>query len=363
MKKSPEPIILAIALGLLTLTAAGLAYFFPSIADITTVTTLEPSGHVPAPVKAGELQDQLKNLTTPALWNAPQPKDHRLFLSDGYLFYASLYPSGNYIQKDDGTARTPGGVLINWYKKYGLDFTDPNIDREDPDKDGFSNKTEFVNEAAKAETYDGANSTSPIDPQSHPTYLSRLRLEKFEVRPFHIQFVGVVKLNGENMFQIALADVPPSGQPKLKRTGDLLSYEGYKIGPYTEKIVEEEDPATHSKVMTDESTLELDKPEIDFKVLLPLRKVVDSPESTADFVMLMPSEIGKEIKVPRGKTFSLPFVPNSEYLVIDTKADGAVIRDTKSKTESKTDINVPKLDPAEWNDVPVPPSTDKTAAH
>jgi hypothetical protein len=357
MKKSPEPIILTVALALLALVAAGLAYTFPSIGDLTGVTTTTPSGHTPAPIKADDLQARLADLGTPALWKAPDD-NHRLFISDGFLFYASLYPNGNYIQKNDGTARTPGGVLISWYQKYGLNFQDPNIDREDPDGDGFSNKTEFVNEAAKADQYDGAKSTNPLDPQSHPAYLSRLRLEKFDVRPFHIQFVGVVKLNGENLFQIALADISASGQPALKRTGEPLGYEGYTVGPYVEKIVQQVDSGTHATETVDQSTLELDKPEIGFKIILPLRQVVYSPESTADFVMLMPSEKDKEIKVPRGKTFSLPFVPGSEYLVIEVKNEGATIRDTKTKQ----DISVPKLDPKEWEDVPLPGTSAESNA-
>jgi hypothetical protein len=63
------------------------------------------------------------------------------------------------------------------------------------------------------------------------------------------------------------------------------------------------------------------------------------------------------IKVPRGKTFTLPFVPGSEYLVIDIKDQGATIRDTKTKQ----DVTVPKLDPQEWNDVPVAPAAAPTA--
>jgi hypothetical protein len=235
MKTSPEPIILAIALGLLALVAAGLAFTFPSIGVITGVDSLTATGHMPVLLKADALQARLAPLTAPASWTPPE-SNHRLFISDGYLFYASLYPNGNYIQKNDGTARTPGGVLISWYQKYGMDFTDPNIDREDPDNDGFSNKTEFVNEAAKADTYDGANSTNPLDPKSHPSYLSRLRLDKFDIRPFHILFVGVVKLNGENMFQIALADIPESGQPKLKKTGDSLGYEDTSSGPTPKRL-------------------------------------------------------------------------------------------------------------------------------
>jgi len=350
MKTAFEPIVLAVALALLALVAAGLAYTFPDIATLTTVTTLEPNGHVPSALKDTELRSQLADLSTPQVWNTPSD-NHRLFISDRYLFYAASYPNGNYIQKDDGTATTPGGVLISWCRRYHLDITDPNIDREDPDKDGFSNKAEFFNESAAGSKPDGSKSTNPLDPQSHPSYFSRLRLEKFDVRPFHIEFVGVVNLNGQNLFQISLLDVPPTGQPPLKRTTDPLGYEGWVVGKYTPKIVQVEDPNTHSTTTVDESTLEIDKPDIGRSVVLPLRKIIDSPESTADFVMLMPSEVGKDFKVARGKTFSPPLDPSSQYLLLDVSDAGAVVRDANTKKE----MTIPKLDPTvDWNDVPVP---------
>jgi hypothetical protein len=353
MKKSPEAIVLTVALVLLALGAAALAYFFPGIADLTGVTTVHASGHSPTATKEEELQAELAPLASPSLWKTPDDH-HRLFLSDGFLFYASLYPKGNYLQKDDGTATTPGGVLITWYQKYGLDFTDPNIDREDPDNDGFSNRTEFFNETAPGATSStGEHATNPLDPKSHPTYLSRLRLEKFDVLPFHIQFVGIVSLGNQNLFQIALQDVSQSGQPPLKKTGDALDYDGWIVGKYTPITKVIEDPNTHSPVTVDQSTLELDKPKIGAKVILPLRQVVNSPEVTAYFVMLMPTEIGKEIKVGTAKVFAMPMGAPTNYLLISAADTGAVIRDTQDQKE----VQVPKLDPAEWNDVPAPPAT------
>jgi hypothetical protein len=358
MKNAFEPIVLAVCLGLLALAAAGLAYTFPTLEDLTGIPGLEPQGHIPAAVKEDDLQDQLAPLATPQTWNVPDD-NHRLFLSDRYLFYASLYPTGNYIQKDDGTATTPGGVLISWLRKYHLDITDPNIDREDPDNDGFSNKTEFFDNSPANSKPDGSKATNPLDPESHPPYLSRLRLAKYDVRPFHIEFVGVVTLDNQNEFQITLLDVPPSGQPPLKKTGDGLGYEGWKVGAYTQNIVNKIDSGTHIQVTEDDSTLELDKPDIGRKVILPLRKIINSEESTAHFVMLMPTEINKEIVVARGKTFQLPMGAPTRYLVVDLGDSGAMIRDTASNQ----DISVPKLDPAEWNDVPVPPEAANANSH
>ena len=193
MNKSREPIILAVALGLLALGAAALAYWFPSGPEITGVNSMEAKGHYPMALKAEDMETTLAPWNSPTLWQEPETK-HRLFISDGYLFYPSLYPAGNYIQKNDGTARTPSGVLLSWYQKYGLDITDPNVDRADPDNDGFSNIVEFKNapvgQRIKAFDCDGSQSTNPHDPDSHPSYLSLLRLQKYEPRPFHIQFRG-----------------------------------------------------------------------------------------------------------------------------------------------------------------------------
>ena len=258
----------------------------------------------------------------------------------------------------DPQTRTPSGVLISWYQKYGLDFTDSNIDREDADGDGFSNITEFKNENLKAADCDGSQSTNPLDPQNHPSFISRLRLQKYDSRPFHIQFRGYQQLNGETYFQIYLKDVASAQQPRLKKTGEPLGLEGYTVGAFHPNVVKEKDPGTGQEFDVDESTLELTKPDIDFKIVLTYRKEIDSPESTANFVMLMPTEVDKVIKVARSQTFTPPYLTDKKYQVREIKDTGAVIRDT----QSNQDINVPKLDPAEWDEVPVltAPASNKT---
>jgi hypothetical protein len=356
--KSPELIVLAVALFLLAGGALGLALSFPSLSDITGVTSLDPKGK-PAPKLTPE-----DLATSAATWNSPdlwtEPENHlRLFDSKQYLFYPSLYPTGNYIQANDGTARSPGGVLLSWYQKYGIEFTSATVDREDPDGDGFSNITEYKNEQVgqrfSAFDLDGSKSTNPLDPKDHPSYLSRLRLQKYEATPFHIQFKGYEQVNGVYVFQISLADIPSGSQPPLKKTGDQLGFEGYIVGAFHLNIVSVVDPNTHVAEDVDESTLDLVKPDIGFSITLPYRKTIDSPESTADFVMLMPTEIDKVLKVPRGKILTVPFIPaaDAQYLVIEANDDGAKIRDTKTKQE----YHILKLDPAEWDEVPIAPAS------
>jgi hypothetical protein len=67
--------------------------------------------------------------------------------------------------------------------------------------------------------------------------------------------------------------------------------------------------------------------------------------------MLMPDDVDKVIKISRGKIFTItPYLPDRSFLVIEANDNGATIRDTKSNQ----DFSIPKLDPAEWNEVPLP---------
>jgi hypothetical protein len=352
IKKSPEPIILAVALTLLALGSAALAYWYPTVEVITGITSTDPMGNSVKLLKSDDIAASLSVWNAPLLWEEPA-NHHRLFHSDEYLFYPSAYPNGDFIKKMDPNTRSPSGVLLSWYRKYSLDFTDPNVDRKDNDNDGFSNIVEFKNDPVgvrqKASDCDGTKSTNPLDPKNHPDYLARLRLQKYDLRPFHIKFTGYQQLGGVYVFQLHLDDVPSYNQPQLKKTGDELGFEGYIIGAFHQEFKDILDPNTHTMVHTDISTLEVDKPEIGLKVVIPFRQDIDSPESTAEFVMLMPTEVDKVIKISRGKIFSVPFIPDTSYLVIDANDSGATIRDTKTKK----DYSILKLIQSEWDEVPV----------
>src|ERR1039458_6125219 len=97
MNKSPEPIILAVALLLLALGSATLAYIFPSVEEIAG-----PSADRAKSLKAEDIASSLAIWNSPVLWQ--EPANHqRLFHSDEYLFYPSAYPGGDYIKKNDPT--------------------------------------------------------------------------------------------------------------------------------------------------------------------------------------------------------------------------------------------------------------------
>jgi hypothetical protein len=365
MKKQIEPIILIVALLLLGIGAALLAYFFPTVKDITGITPLSAQGKNVVPLNAADVTASLASWSSPVIWNEPD-SHNRLFSSDKYLFFPSAYqqnPNGNnFIVKIDHDSHGPNGVLLRWYDEHGLDFTDPNVDIEDPDNDGFSNITEYKNEPVgvryEAKDVDPSKSTDPNDPKSHPPYLNRLRLQKYEAQPFHILFFGYQQLNGKMLFQLHLDDVDPDKQPPLKASGDELGFGGFVIGPFNQAHKMIRDTTTGIDVDTDVSTLELDQPETGIKVILPFRTKINSPEVTADFVMLMPTERDKVIRISVGKTFSVPFVTNTTFLVVSADDKGAVIRGTDGKTYSILTL----LD-KEWNEVPQAPQAPADTGH
>ena len=283
---------------------------FPSIEDLTgdhQPRAQRPS--VPQTMKEDESGQPTGAAGPPALRVERRLRQSsRLFKSDGYLFYASLYPTGNYIQKDDGTATTPGGVLISWYQKYNLDITDPNIDREDPDKDGFSNKIEFFNELPLGTTKaDGSKSTSPLDARRTTRPISPgCGCKSSTSGPSTSSSSAWSNLGGQNLFQIALTDVAPNGpapaeedrrRPRLRRLG--------QVGVYTPNAWSRKHGCRHQLTMCRSRTIvhaRARQADIGRKVVLPAATRSSMPPTRPPISSCScPARLAKSIKVATGQ--------------------------------------------------------------
>jgi len=82
--------------------------------------------------------------------------------------------------------------------------------------------------------------------------------------PFHVLLQGYAKLNKDYVFQIHFSDLPWDEQPRFKKTGDPLGVGHYIVGEFHHNVVSG----------VDKSTLELDRIDINLKVLLPFRREI-----------------------------------------------------------------------------------------
>ncbi len=98
MNKSPEPIILAVALVLLALGCATLAYLFPSVEALTKVTSTEPSGDRAKPLKDSDVESSLAVWSAPVLWQIPDDH-HRLSIPTSISFIPLFIPTGTISRK------------------------------------------------------------------------------------------------------------------------------------------------------------------------------------------------------------------------------------------------------------------------
>lgn len=326
MDKSWEKIVLAVSLVLLAAGAVALAIFFPAKADIGSSGNTEiRSGSKVNKVDEKIIENFAQGWTKPAAWGT---HDSLLFISDSYL----------YDRKDEKIIPADNGTVIDtiplqWLIENNLNIKSATVGLDDPDRDGFSNKAEY---AAK---------TDPRDPASHPAFFDQLRLKAFDLIPFRLKFQSYNDLDGVKVFQINLLDVKvrPS---RLVKIGDQL--EGYVVTKFKQNAFKRINDKTKIEEDVDESTLTIEKPDIGFSIDLVLNKTIDSPESTARFVMMLPGKTDREIVVQRGKELEIPEEPGVKYLLLRADANGARLRSVATKQEK----DVPKVTSQDLSEVP-----------
>lgn len=344
MKKDIEKIVLIVALVLVIAGAGYFAFFFPSPSEVSS-SSVKDLQNKPVEVVAADVVGDLQNdWMNPPQWISAED-EHRMFLSNRYL----VLPAGNIIAVSPDQILTTNGITLGWAEEFGLDITDGNIELRDPDEDGFYNLLEFIGKA------------SPRDAKSHPPFVSndpqtsRLRLEGVTDVEFTFQLQSVTPLAGKPVF--FLQNKGDAGQRYSVRVTREDSKEvqrkklnGYILGDYREDKGMRFNKTIGIEQAYDDSELDLLQPEIDRKVTLKMRTATISPDSTADFIMLLPGQMDKPIKVRRADTFSIPQQPDVTYILMDAvQGQGAKIR---REDESKAIIEVPAVTSEEKSKVP-----------
>jgi hypothetical protein len=263
------------------------------------------------------LMEQYENLG--GKWETPSPlevKQHKIFVSRLIV----LSPKSGNIEWLDPDKLMDDGITAAWKLKYGFSIEDPDLGSQDADNDGFTNKEEFDSK------------TEPVDLKSRPSILVKLKMIKYTYVPFRIQFKAANKLppDGSLQFQLNLLDVSKN-KTRFVKTGN--EFEGYKVGEYREKIVEEERGGVKYKM--DRSELDLINLKLNEIVTLVLNTEQKSDESHVTFKVDVPDAKLDPDDVRRGDMFKLTYKQDGEpaemeFQLLEGSNEGATIKNLKT---------------------------------
>lgn len=235
-----------------------------------------------------------------AKWTAGEST---LFVSRVYLLR-----DGALVDIEESSTELFPGISNSWILEHNLEYRDARLAESDPDGDGFTVLEEFK------------GGTSPVDPASKPALWSKLRVKSFEKIPFRIKFMGSPSVQPGDPFApdtlFSINTIDYSSPTQFLKVNDKIK--GTEL-----TIVRAESKKAKNSLGSDVDVSELflkDQSTGD-EITLVANKEVDSPYS---FVIFAYPITGEDIRVEKGKTFSL--APNGEeYKLVDVDEAGAVI--------------------------------------
>jgi hypothetical protein len=202
-------------------------------------------------------------------------------------------------------------VPNEWLEQFNLPIADADVLTQDADGDGFTNLDEWQGH------------TNPIDKNSHPDYLTKLKLKSFAEEPFRLKFSSWVG----DTFAINTIDLK---QPTLfLKVGDTITGTRFKIVKFTEKY----EPDKYGTNM-DVSELLLEQEGGGDRLTLVKEKVAMSPESVATLVYTWPAGgERREFEIRKDQEFSLKPQEEIKYKLMDVQPTKAVIVNNQKPNE------------------------------
>jgi hypothetical protein len=252
------------------------------------------------PGRAAELETALDKLHQPQQWTFSGRSG--LFVPEKHFIDANGRPAT--LQ----TTQVHPPVPNEWLEQFNLPIADADVLTQDPDADGFSNLDEWQGH------------TNPIDKNSHPDYLTKLKLKSFSEEPFRMKFDSWVG----DTFAINTIDLKQPTQ--FIKVGDLIPGTRFKILKFTEKY----EPDKYG-TNVDVSELVLEHTDTKERLTLVKEKIAISPESVATFVYTWGDR--REFQVRKDQEFSLKPQDDIKYKLIDVQPTKAVIVNSQKPNE------------------------------
>jgi hypothetical protein len=248
------------------------------------------------PGKASQLKQAARTLEQPAQWTVSGRAG--LFVPEKHFIGANGLPATL------KTSEVHPPVPNEWLEKFGLPIADPDVLDQDPDGDGFNNLEEWQGH------------TNPIDKNSHPDYLTKLKMKSSREEPFRFMFSSWV---GDSY---AINPIDHSEPTQFLKKGDTIAGTRFKIVKFTEKY----QPNQYG-TNVDVSELILEHQETKQPLTLVKEKVAVSPESVATFAYTWGGRL--EFQVRKDQEFSLKPVEEIKYKLVDVQPTKAVIVNTQ----------------------------------
>ncbi|MEI8310214.1 MAG: Amuc_1099 family pilus-like system protein [Verrucomicrobiota bacterium] len=259
-------------------------------------TSKKPDNTITSP-DAKSVDDAAVLAANPRSWS---PHEGSLFVSRPYV----LRDEKIYDPLEGGEPLHPP-ITNAWLVKYNLDYGDPNVKDQDPDKDRFTNLEEFL------------AGMDPTNDKSVPPYYTKLRLTKFDPVPFRLKFGGDSG-DGET-FIINAKDA--KARTQFLKLGDMIEGAPYKLLSYEKKAVNKNDMEVNVSELIIQNT------ESGRKITLVYDKEADDPTSYGEFLYLYDNS---KHRWKKDDEFTLTPDDNRKYKLIDISAQEAQIEDLGS---------------------------------
>ena len=275
------------------------------------------------------LDEASKAIETPIKWETEKDAP-KLFISELYVIH-------------DGKLERPRGKFFHppvpneWLINHKLDLLSATVLNDDPDGDGFTTLEEWNGLDAVSHLDmtgvpvmgpDGKplpdDSTDPTDARSHPPYHTKLELVRIVYVPFRLRFMSYdINPKKATDITVAINTIDRGGRTHFKTIGEDIPGTNFKIDSFKQKEAPGADGTT-----TDVSEVTIINKETGEKVVLPLKKEVDSPDSYGIFRYKWFKPGGpKTADFPkrRSETFILPPETDKTYKLLEIQGPNAII--------------------------------------
>jgi hypothetical protein len=259
------------------------------------------------PGKARELMAAAEKINQPPQWTFSGRSG--LFVPEKHFIGANGLPATL------KTAEIHPPVPNEWLEQFGLPIADADVLEQDPDGDGFTNLDEWQGH------------TNPVDKNSHPDYITKLKMKSSSEEPFGLVFSSWVRGPEGETYAINTLDLKQPTQ--FLQVGDAIGGTRFKIVKFKEKY----QPNQYG-TRVDVSELTLEQEETKERLTLVKERVAMSPESVATFIYSWPAgHPPREFEVRKDQEFSLKPLEEIKYKLTDVEPNKAVIVNNQKPDE------------------------------